>query len=212
MKKLFKYTNLHDRKDVITFLESKKFKRVLDVGYSANTWSSLFVTHYIDINQSDKNKKMFKGDINMPFVWDEIEKDVNENGKFDFVICTHTLEDIINPYYVTLMLEKYANMGFIAVPSKYEEFTRGVNGPYMGHIHHRYIFNKENDEFVGYPKLNFIETDNTFSKISDKKQFNNGELQFFWKDSISLKIINNNYMGPNVDSVLSYYQNLLNNL
>lgn len=210
MKKLFKYTSLHDRTDVIYFLKSKNFKRVLDIGYSSNTWSSSFVTHYIDINKSDTDKKMFKGDINMPFVWEEIQKDVEKNGIFDFTICTHTLEDIINPYYVTLMLEKYSNAGFIAVPSKYEEFKRNINGSYMGYIHHRYIFNKENDEFIAYPKLNFIETDDRFFKISEKSNFDNLELQFFWKDSISLKIINDNYMGPSVDHVLSYYENILN--
>lgn len=209
MKNLFEYTFINDREEAVNYLNNKSFKRVLDVGYSGNNWSSKFTTHYIDINQSDPNKIFFKGDANLPFIWAEIEKDVELNGKFDFSVCTHTLEDLINPYYICIMLEKYSNEGFIAVPSKYQELTR-KEGLYRGYIHHRYIFNKENDDFIAYPKLNFIDFDNRFDKISSQLNSQNRELQFFWKDKIDLKIINNNYMGPSVGHVKSYYNSLLN--
>lgn len=210
MKDLFNYTSLHDRNNVLTYLRQSHFSRVLDVGYAVNTWSSEFVTHYMDINRVDSDKVFFYGDINLPNVWREVEEDVNRNGKFNFCISSHTFEDIINPYFVSLMIEKFCDAGFIAVPSKYQEMKKHIDGDFRGYIHHRYIFNKEGTEFVGYPKLNFIENDSRFTEVAARSNFKNGELQFFWKNKIDLKIVNNNYMGPTVGHVLSYYQNLLN--
>jgi hypothetical protein len=210
MKKLLRYTPLHDRNKVLEFLETTPQKRVLDVGYAVNTWSSKYVTHYADINKADSDKIFFQGDINIPDVWEEIENDVIQNGKFDFCISSHTFEDIVNPYFISKMIEKYCEKGFIAVPSKYQEMRKHIDGDYRGYIHHRYIFNIEGDEFVGYPKLNFIENDSRFDTIAAKSNSENGELQFFWKDRIDLKIINNNYMGPTVGHVLGYYNGLLN--
>jgi hypothetical protein len=99
-------------------------------------------------------------------------------------------------------------MGFVAVPSKYQEFSK-FEGPYKGYIHHRYVFNKEDKEFVAYPKLNFLETDARFDEVSNKLTNQNTELQFFWKETIGLNIINNNFMGPSVNHVYNLYQHLL---
>lgn len=212
MKNNFKYSGLNNnRQDVLNFLQKNKMQRILDVGYSANNWSSNYTTHYVDINESDFTKKWFKGDININYVWNEIEEDVNKNGKFDFCICTHTLEDIINPDYVCSMIEKYCKAGFIATPSKYIESSRYVDEgqSYRGYIHHRYIFNKEYGEYVAYPKLNFIENDQRFDLLASKSNENNGEINFFWEKTINLKIKNNNYMGPSVHHVINYYNDLL---
>jgi len=203
------YRAIGDRKEVLSLLSSHPKKRVLDVGYSANTWSSKFVTHYIDIQQStDQSKISFVGDINSPQVWEAVEKDVLKNGLFDYCICSHTLEDIVNPVFVALMIKKFCRAGFIAVPSKFTEM-KTVEGPYRGYIHHRYIYNFEDGKLIGYPKLNFIEYDRRFDALANQFKVENSELQLFWDGGFELKIINDNYMGPNVTAVLGYYNNLL---
>jgi hypothetical protein len=208
---VFHYRALGDRIEVLSHLESNPKKRVLDIGYSAHTWSSKFVTHYVDIRSAnDKSKVAFEGDINFPQVWEAVEKDVLENGLFDYCICSHTLEDIINPVYVASMIDRFCKAGFIAVPSKFTEMTT-VEGAYRGYIHHRYIYNFENGKLVGYPKLNFIEYDKRFDYIADQFKVENSELQVFWNDNFELKIINDNYMGPNANAVLNYYNGLLVN-
>jgi hypothetical protein len=197
------------RTEVLTYLESKKFKRVLDVGATANEWSSKYLSHYMDINKwKDTDIEGFLGNICLYSTWKLVLEDVNKNGKFDFVICSHTLEDISSPQFVCEMLCEIANEGFIAVPSKNIELTRNINGPYFGHIHHRWIYNKENNNFIAYPKLNFIEYID-WSNINSK--FNNfNEICFFWKDSFKLDIVNNDYMGPDPESVISYFIGLNN--
>jgi hypothetical protein len=207
----FQYRQLRDRAEVIAYLEANQPKRVLDIGYSAVPWSSKFVTHYIDIRSAnDFSKTAFIGDINFPEVWAAIEKDVLENGLFDYCICSHTLEDIINPVYAASMINKYSKAGFIAVPSKFIEMKQ-IEGAYRGYIHHRYIYNFENGKLVGYPKLNFMENDHRFDYIADQLTFENSELQLFWSDNFELRIINDNYMGPSKSAVLNYYNNLLIN-
>ena len=203
-----KYTKISDRNFIKEYLKECKFNSVLDVGYSANSWDSEFVTHYIDVHPSDLDKHNFIGDVNTPDVWNNVDDYVSNNGKFDFCVCSHTLEDIINPYYVCKMISKYCIGGFIAVPSKYIESCKGIDGPQRGYIHHRYIFDIVNGEFTGYPKLNFIEYDSMFDKIAARKVENNTELQFMWVGSIDLEIINNNYMGPTTEAVKSYYGGL----
>lgn len=208
---IFQYRPLRDRTEVLSHLLANPQKRVLDIGYSAYTWSSQFVTHYVDIRSANDNTKMaFVGDINFPEVWKAVERDVLQNGLFDYCICSHTLEDIINPVFVASMINKFCKAGFIAVPSKFTEM-KVIEGPYRGYIHHRYIYNFEHGKLVGYPKLNFIEHDKRFDYIADQFTYENSELQVFWRDNFELKIINDNYMGPNVNAVLNYYNGLLIN-
>jgi hypothetical protein len=57
--------------------------------------------------------------------------------------------------------------------------------------------------------LNFIDYDTRFDTLANQLTPDNTELQFFWQDEFDLEIINNNYMGPNVNAVLNYYNSLL---
>ena len=79
----FCYSN-GDRQNVINYLKDNKKNRVLDIGYSANSWDTEYVTHYVDVIKSDETKIGFLGDINFPYIWEDVAKDVEVNGKFDF--------------------------------------------------------------------------------------------------------------------------------
>jgi hypothetical protein len=74
--------------------KSKQFK-VIDVGGSAGGWSAQYIDALIDMNPvPNDNITHFYGDINEDTVWNDVNKHILENGKFDFCICTHTLEDV----------------------------------------------------------------------------------------------------------------------
>src|SRR5687767_7520530 len=59
--------------------------------------------------------------------------------QFDFVVCSHTLEDIRDPLWVCSELRRVARAGYIEVPSRLEEQTWGVQGNFVGWTHHRWL-------------------------------------------------------------------------
>ncbi len=205
------------RSDVIEYITNMRTNNkftVIDVGGSLGGWSSNYVDAVADFNDVDdpENKiKHFKCDITHPDSWKEILEYVQENGKFDFCICTHTLEDIMNPAYVSEQIAKIAKEGYVAVPSKYRELSRFEKGStgYRGYIHHRWIFDIVDNVFIGYPKINYIDVNAVFDRIADMDN-NKYDLSFYWKDQIDIAYINGNYLGPSVDAVIGYYNNLLN--
>lgn len=208
-----KYTVNRDREDALNYLQNLKNNstsklRVLDVGGWHNQWASNFVTDVIDI-QEVKGPKFYLGNINMPYVWQEIVEEVELNGLFDFCICTHTLEDIANPRLAIEIMPQIAKEGYIAIPSKYNELKFNQHG-FRGSVHHRWIFNIEkNNSIVAYPKVNFLERSSTSDIIGNLSKTENDELQFFWKDNLPISFINDDYLGPSDSAVFGYYNNLL---
>jgi hypothetical protein len=202
----------NNRDHILNYLKEKNYKRVIDVGASLNSWAKEHMTHYFDINKTNLNSNIvgFQGNICHSEDWLPVLNDVEKHGLFDFAICTHTLEDICNPYLVTKMLSKIAKKGFNAVPSKYSELHRH-EGKWRGWCHHRWIFNSKDGNIVAYPKQPFVEYMDILDKIVEQRNSYNEELQWCWQDKCELKFVNNDYLGPNLPSVLSYYSNLIDN-
>jgi hypothetical protein len=73
-----------------------------------------------------------------------------EDDQFDFAICSHTLEDIRDPIWVCEELSRVARAGYIEVPSRLQEQTREVNGPWVGWSHHRWLID------VNPPRIDFL--------------------------------------------------------
>jgi hypothetical protein len=65
----------------------------------------------------------------------------------------------------------------------------------------------KDDYILSFPKINFIEHP-IFDKVANSDN-NVCDLSFYWKDHIKIKYVNNNYLGPNVSAVISYYNELL---
>ena len=202
-----------NRQSVVEYILDKKSKgkfNVVDVGGSFNGWSLPYIDAIIDFQDVQNNVnnpiKYFKCDITNPHNYEEIMKYVKENGKFDFCICTHTLEDIMNPGFVIEQIIKISNEGYIAFPSKHRELSR-CEGNWRGYIHHRWIFTIKDNLLIGFPKINYLDSTNLFdciSSLSNDKQ----DLSFFWKENINFSYLNNNYLGPSATAVMSYYNKL----
>ncbi len=69
------------------------------------------------------------------------------DGRFDFAICSHTLEDVRDPVWVCSELQRVAQAGYIEVPSRLEEQCWGFQGPWTGWSHHHWIV--EPDQAAG---------------------------------------------------------------
>lgn len=61
------------------------------------------------------------------------------DGQFDFVVCSHTLEDVRDPIGVCGELVRVARAGYVEVPSRLEEQSFGIQGPWVGWGHHPWI-------------------------------------------------------------------------
>ena len=63
----------------------------------------------------------------------------------DFVICSHTLEDVRDPIWVCDEMVRIAKAGYLEVPSRLEEQSYGFQGPWAGWGHHRWLIEKQGD-------------------------------------------------------------------
>jgi hypothetical protein len=150
-----------DRKHVIDYIQQQKETKpsfsVIDVGGVYGGWSFSVLTAMVDRNSMDSvqldNITRFDANINFESGWVKILEHVEKHGKFDFVICSHTLEDLALPQVTLNMLPKVAHEGFVAVPSKYRELINGVEGIWQGYNHHRWICTFRDGIFKLYPKL-----------------------------------------------------------
>lgn len=62
-----------------------------------------------------------------------------EDGQFDFVVCSHTLEDVRDPVWVCSEINRVGRAGYIEVPSRLEEQSYGFQGPWVGWGHHHWL-------------------------------------------------------------------------
>lgn len=115
---------------------------------------------------------------------------------FDFCVCCHLLEDLVNPFKAVEELSRVAKAGYIEVPSKEYECTWGVDGvlgrKYAGFNHHYWLFSKTGDGLLIEPKYSFINSRACFHFSNKHKgvleRSNKHVLTYFWEWTIHLKI------------------------
>ena len=78
-----------------------------------------------------------------------------EDHQFDFVVCSHVLEDIRDPLFVCSELQRVARAGYIEVPSRLEEQSWGPQGDWVGWAHHHWIVERQGDrlDFLFKPHM-----------------------------------------------------------
>jgi hypothetical protein len=63
---------------------------------------------------------------------------------FDFAVCSHLLEDIRDPIWVCSELQRIARAGYIEVPSRVVEQSKGIENPrHAGYYHHRWLIRRK---------------------------------------------------------------------
>lgn len=66
-----------------------------------------------------------------------------EDDRFDFAICSQTLEDLRDPVGVCRELQRVARAGYVEVPTRLAEQSAGVEGDWPGWSHHHWICDLE---------------------------------------------------------------------
>ena len=187
MIKQWSYNPGGGRRDEIKNLISEKNYKSIDLGASAMYWSYPECKHVADASEIIKESvNFFKIDFENKSTWSELLEYVDRFGKFDFSICSHTLEDVFNPLMLIEFLEKISNSGFVAVPSKYDEFSFLYNNKYRGNAHHKQFFDIIGDELFIFPKFSWIESDSRSNKVLEYHK--GSEISFLWESNIPTKI------------------------
>jgi hypothetical protein len=210
MIKNWEYNDLGGKRDYVkNYIKNNNLKSI-DVGASANFWSYPECKYAADsVELSIDGVKFFNINLEDKNSWDELLSFVETNGKFDFSICSHTLEDVFNPLDLIYFLEQISNSGFISIPSKYDEFSFLYENKYRGNAHHKQFFDFINDELTIFPKFPFIEKDNRSDEII--KNMKGRELTFFWDTKIPVKIFGHGipYKSDN-ELIHNFYKQLIN--
>jgi SAM-dependent methyltransferase len=109
---------------------------------------------------------------------------------FDYVICSHTLEDIRDPIFVCSEINRIGKRGYIEVPSMRSELMFGTeNKHYAGRSHHRWLVDIRNDEVCFAFKYHHIHSYWEFHLPKPRQPLTPAEqVQFlFWEHHLKCK-------------------------
>lgn len=197
------------RDEVKKYILDNNYKTI-DIGASAMYWSYPECKYVADsLVISKEGTVFFEINIEDKDTWSDLLSYVKLNGKFDFSICSHTLEDVFNPLDLIELLTKISNSGFIAIPSKYDEFSFLYENKYRGNAHHKQFFDIINNELIVFPKFSWIENDERSNIILTKNKGN--ELSFFWGKDIPVKIFGRGTPFKSDSELMNnFYDNIIN--
>ena len=174
---------------------------VIDLGGHMAGWSWDVADLVVDI-QSPPTLKTLPLDLCTPIAWDHLAHMVAARGqKFDYAICTHTLEDLYDPIIGLRRLPLIAHAGIITMPSLRTELSHVENFSWLGYIHHRWIFDQHDHKMLVMPKLPFLEQ-RYKNQIKHDPQVS--EICYQWRQGIPFEIIGNNFF-KNAQTVLELY-------
>lgn len=194
---------LHKVKEHKTY---SKFTVVDIGGVAGGGWTSDIADMIIDKNTIDTENSI-QMDICIYPEWDKVLSYVETNGKFDYAICTHTLEDVYNPFTTLDILPKIAKAGIITMPSLRTELSKVESNNWLGYLHHRWIFDIIDDKMLIIPKLELL---SSMVKNSIKFIPVQEEIRYEWDKTIPYEIFMNNYLGPTASVVINSYNALIN--
>lgn len=122
---------------------------VLDIGAAANPWLGDIISDALDFFPVDRGGlgiRSHVGDVNKSSSFAGFA-----DKSFDFVTCTHTLEDVRDPGVAIAEMQRIGKAGFISVPNRHTELSNlrkfkpfgkpwARGGYHLGFAHHRWIF------------------------------------------------------------------------
>jgi hypothetical protein len=130
-----------------------------------------------------------------------------EDGRFDFAVCSHTLEDVRDPVWVCSELNRVARAGYVEVPSRLEEQSIGVHGPWAGWSHHHWLVDvgEGSIEFVFKSHAVHAHEDAHFPRGFHERLSDEERVQTLWWDggfSYGERVM---YTGDELDSYLAEF-------
>lgn len=109
-----------------------------------------------------------------------------KDKEIDFVICSHTLEDVRDPLWVCSEMIRVGKRGYIEVPSRLAESSRGILPNQVGWSHHRWLVEIADGQVCFTMKYHMIHSHWRFSLPASKfRRLPERALAqwLFWEDS-----------------------------
>jgi hypothetical protein len=187
-----KYT---EKKDLILDVGgwAKPFKEATHV-VDLFPWETRGYGLYLDSLPGEKFSKktwyqidFIEPGMNLPF----------EDNKFDFSICSQTLEDLVNPAPIIKEIIRVSREGYIETPSRFDEQTIGIRdgkSKHTGHPHHKWIVEKESSKLKFFNKSDSVkegelEVGIPYMRWKNTKKDRKGPLEFTWKEAFDFEFI-----------------------
>jgi len=125
-----------------------------------------------------------------------IQRDICEKTPYpfhdksiDFVICSHTLEDVRDPLWVCSEMIRIAKAGYIEIPSRRWETCRGLETGITGLSHHRWLIETEDDGLRFLQKFHKINTWRYSLPAAELRRMSEQEkvTWLFWRESFGFR-------------------------
>ncbi len=106
--------------------------------------------------------------------------------QFDFVICSHVLEDIRDPLWVCSEMIRVAKAGYIETPTRAAEYLYGVQAfDYTGFQHHRWFVEAKDNALHFTQKTPLVSSKQKGYYLIHTPSI----LSFFWQDNFEYEEI-----------------------
>ena len=142
------------------------------------------------LNKNFKKKNYIQLDINRSFL-------PFKDNYFDFVFCSHTLEDIVFPFNAMDEIKRVGKQGYIETPSMSWEITKSVQAKGIcGGQHHKWCVTLDEEDqncLVFLEKSDCIYKNFLYhqSKRSYTSSGDSDACYLFWENSFSYRHITN---------------------
>ena len=178
--------------ELIRLLNILPGDRVLDIGGSSKQHDEIKVDTLVDIIAPEKDPYRPSKNRARKFVALDITRKTLpfKDKEFDVCLCTHTLEDLYNPFLIINEMSRVAKRGYISTPSRGKDMefshlnlTDWLTGfrRQPGLTHHHWFFEKKRDVMYivekNYPLL-------YTSEFQITKWTGEEEFRFPWKGNI----------------------------
>ena len=113
-----------------------------------------------------------------------------EDGQFDFVICSHTLEDVRDPVWVCQELQRVGAAGYIEVPSRLQEQARYIQGAHVGWGHHHWLVDVHDNAVDFVFKHHIVHGDERFqvpTKVANALSAEERVQTLWWTGSFAVR-------------------------
>ena len=186
---------------------------IVDVGGAASLYKIPISYTVIDVvkkpNTSDESNILFNLDSDLS--WKNVTSNIKE--KFNISICSHTLEDILNPEITLKNLPLISKKGIIIVPSYNKECKNIESSNYKGNCHHKWLYKIMDNRLIGVNKMSMfdsIEFASLYEKINLDASIIN--LVIEWEEVIDYKLFCTGIYPLNSPSlVIDFYKNFFIN-